>query len=126
MTANIAKNLLENAQEFTKRASIDLENNDCKFSLIHFCSAIEQILKARLVLEHWTLIIGKNDIDSANLEGFQEGLFKTITITSVLQRSANLYDNLSKPYVQCIKALFSERNKIIHFYSSEIAQKHQD
>ncbi|WP_010655152.1 HEPN domain-containing protein [Fluoribacter dumoffii] len=51
MTINIAKNLLENAHEFSKRAFMDLANEDYKFSLIHFCAAIEQILKARLVLK---------------------------------------------------------------------------
>jgi hypothetical protein len=125
MTVNIAENLLENAHEFSKRAAEDLVKNDYKFSLIHFCSAIEQILKARLILEHWMLIIDKNKIDSARLEEFNKGRLKTIPIDSVLQRSANLFDNVDTHYIERIKELFNERNKIIHFYSSKITQKEE-
>ncbi|MCA0403802.1 MAG: hypothetical protein LCH30_08400 [Proteobacteria bacterium] len=123
MTNNIAENLLENAYEFSKRASKDLENKDYKFSLIHFCSSIEQILKARLIIEHWMLVIDKNDIDSAKITEFQQGINKTIPILSVLKRSENLFDNVNKAYVSCIEDLFKERNKIMHFYSSKISNK---
>jgi hypothetical protein len=126
VTNNIAENLLENAHEFSKRASMDLENKDYKFSLIHFCSAIEQILKARLVLEHWMLIIDKSEIDSAKLPGFQNGANKTISVPSVLKRSVNLFSNVNKSYVKCIEDLFKERNKIMHFYSSKISNKEEE
>lgn len=126
MTINIAKNLLENAHEFSKRASMDLANEDYKFSLIHFCAAIEQILKARLVLEHWMLVIDKSEIDTAKLIEFQRGVNRTISVPSVLKRSINLFDNVNQSYVKCIDELFKERNKIMHFYRSKIKNNEEE
>lgn len=126
MANEIAKNLLENALEFSKRASKDLANEDYKFSLIHFCAAIEQILKARLVLEHWMLIIDKNSIDSATFAKFECGDTATITITSVLGRSENLFDNVNDAYTKCIGHLIKERNKIIHFYNLKVSNSKEN
>jgi hypothetical protein len=49
--------VVENALDFLKQSILELKKSP-KYSVIHFCAAIELFLKARLMLEHWTLIVG--------------------------------------------------------------------
>ncbi|WP_228250350.1 hypothetical protein [Acinetobacter nosocomialis] len=48
--------LIENAFDFLEQSIIELENSP-KFSVIHFHASIELFLKARLMAEHWSLVI---------------------------------------------------------------------
>lgn len=50
--------LVENAFDFLDKAGREFENEP-KYSVIHFYAALELFLKARLLHEHWTLILTK-------------------------------------------------------------------
>jgi hypothetical protein len=47
--------VVDNAIDFLRQALDELETKP-KYSVIHFCASIELFLKARLMLEHWSLI----------------------------------------------------------------------
>ena len=54
----ILERLVENGLDFLHKAIDELKDHP-KFSLIHFYSAVEHFLKARLMEEHWTLVISQ-------------------------------------------------------------------
>jgi hypothetical protein len=48
--------LVANAIDFLRRA-INEFKKDPKYSIIHFSAAVELLLKARLMAEHWSLVV---------------------------------------------------------------------
>lgn len=75
--------LVENAIDFLSHSLEELEEKP-KYSVINFCVAIELFLKARLLLEHWSLVI--EDPQNANITKFLSGEFKTVGIDDAIQR----------------------------------------
>ncbi len=114
------KHLTESAFEFLERA-VDEFEDDPKYSIIHFCSAVEQFLKARLMMEHWTLIV---EGDKYNWNLFRNGDFKSIDLKSCLERLAKITNTkLSKSTVGAFIELSQHRNKVIHFYHEDLLQQ---
>ncbi|MBI2198305.1 MAG: hypothetical protein HYU42_06840 [Candidatus Rokubacteria bacterium] len=54
--------VVKNALDFLKQSLRELRKRP-KYSVIDFCSALELLLKARLMLEHWALIISASNCD---------------------------------------------------------------
>ena len=85
-----------------------------KFALIDFYTGIELCLKARLVYEHWTLIVKQKnpdiakfksgDLHTINLDESKKLLKNNLSIT-IEEQTDNKFDELRK-----------ERNKMVHFY----------
>ncbi len=114
------KHLTDSAFNFLERA-VDEFEDDPKYSVIHFCSAVEQFLKARLMMEHWTLIV---EGDKYNWNLFRNGDFKSIDLKSCLERLANITNTkLSKSTVGAFLELSQHRNKVIHFYHEDLLQQ---
>ena len=72
--------LVRNAIDFLKKSVDELEGSP-KYSVIHFCSAIELFLKARLLVEHWTLII--IDINKMGKRNKKPSLQNSKKVTSI-------------------------------------------
>ena len=73
----IFNSLAKNAFDFLKQAIEEFDKSP-KYSVIHFCAAVEMILKARLMTEHWSLIVSKPE--QANLVRFLAGEFASVTM----------------------------------------------
>jgi hypothetical protein len=58
---NIFDALANNAFDFLNRAIADFEKYP-KYSVIHFCAAVEMLLKAKLMREHWSLVVSKGSV----------------------------------------------------------------
>lgn len=84
---NLFDSLTRNAIDFLKKSVIELEDSP-KYSVIHFCSAIELFLKARLLVEHWSLIITKPE--NANLSKFKSGDFHSVSMQEAINRLKNI------------------------------------
>ncbi|MBN1293095.1 MAG: hypothetical protein JXB48_14745, partial [Candidatus Latescibacteria bacterium] len=56
MKNNQLNKLIENAFDFFERSLDEFEDNP-KYSVIHFYAAVELFLKARLMAEHWSLVV---------------------------------------------------------------------
>ncbi|WP_131751141.1 MULTISPECIES: hypothetical protein [Legionella] len=124
MEINITKTkisiiLLNNAFEFAKRAAQDVINKEFKFAIINFCSAIEQIIKAKLVLNDWKCIVNRKTI---NYDDFLRGNFQSITIDKALQQ----LNDIPKKYSDIINELFQERNKVIHFFNHKLHSENNE
>lgn len=112
MSKKHLENLLKNAFDFLEN-SIGQIYEQPKYSVINFCSAIELILKAKLLNEHWSLIVeGK-----PNLSKFEQGNFKSIDFKCLLHRIVEVTnENLPVDIEKSFHALADHRNKMIHFF----------
>lgn len=117
--------LVVNAIDFLESSIDDLDKRP-KNSIVDFYTAIELFLKARLMLEHWTLILA--DPGKANIQSFSVGDFNSVYFNDAVQRLKNILgikidDNILRNFI----ALGAHRNQIVHFahteYSSTEANK---
>ncbi|WP_460199471.1 hypothetical protein [Klebsiella pneumoniae] len=119
------KSLVINAIDFLD-ASIDNLDKRPKNSIIDFYTAIELFLKARLMREHWTLIL--EDPGNAHSQNFSLGDFKSVYLDAAVKRLRSILGiNLGDKVVDNFKALGEHRNQIVHFahteYSNQQANK---
>ncbi|SET62008.1 hypothetical protein [Thorsellia anophelis] len=110
-------NLVKNGIEFLEMAISQLETKP-KHSLINFYTAVEILLKAPLVQEHWTLVIADRDI---SLEKYKLGNFVSVSFVEACKRHKDI---LGKPIeLSAIKAfdiIRQHRHRVVHFYHEGI------
>ena len=105
--------LVENAMDFLNR-SIDEFSKHPKFSVIHFHAAVELFLKARLMAEHWSLVVSKRR--DADWEKFVEGDFVSVTLEEALEKLNNIVrSGFNEQGFETFKRLNTHRNKFVHF-----------
>lgn len=104
--------VLENAFDFLESGINQFETQP-KYSVINFCSGIELILKARLMHEHWSLIVqGEPDLKSFKAGDFKSTNFKKL----ILKINSVTNDNISNNIKKCFDDLSDHRNKLMHFF----------
>ncbi len=105
--------VMENAVSFLNSAVKNLDNSP-KNSIIDLYTAIELILKARLMKEHWSLIISK--VEEADIAKFEVGDFKSITLGQAFRRLSKICDECINEYaIRNFSQLGVHRNQIVHF-----------
>lgn len=82
-TGDLFDNILENALDFADTSIRQLQDSP-KQSLINFAAFVELVLKARLLREHWSLVVEKPG--SVSLQQFQAGEFRSVTTKETLAR----------------------------------------
>lgn len=106
--------VVENAFDFFKKSLAEFDKEP-KYSVIHFHAAIELIMKARLLWEHWTLIVTRPD--TANLKNFRSGDFQSVSIKDAKIRLESIVqDGLNQAEYECFLRLSDHRNRVVHFY----------
>jgi hypothetical protein len=84
---------------------------------INVYSAIELILKARLVFEHWSLMVSR-DPDRAR---FESGDFVSVGFEDACTRLKRIVqDPVPEDAWQAFEALRKKRNRIVHFYTMDV------
>lgn len=112
-TRLVFRSLVANACDFLEQSLSSLEHNP-KMSLIQFSTAIELFLKARLVLEHWSLIF--DNPGKADLSRFLNGDLKSVGFLESLDRLNRIADaGISQKAIQSFEKLQSHRNRLVHF-----------
>ena len=104
----------ENAFDFLKRSVEEIEKYP-KYSLIHFAAAIELLLKARLMCEHWSLVVDR--ISQASREAFLSGKCKTVGLDEAIRRlkkicNQSIPEEAADQFIQ----LAAHRNRLVHFF----------
>ena len=113
--------LVKNAIDFINSAFDDLDSRP-KNSIVDFYTAIELFLKARLMREHWSLIISKPEL--ANLEQFQEGDFHSVTLKGAIDRLNSIAGEIVEDKIVAnFKALGEHRNQIVHFAHTDYVDR---
>ncbi len=110
----LLERLVENALDFLTRAISEFQGAP-KYSIIHFSAAVEQFLKARLMAEHWSLVVSNRQ--EADWGKFTGGDFQSVTIyeaVSKLEKVAR--SGLSKEAYSAFDTIAKHRNRAIHFF----------
>lgn len=103
--------LVENAFDFLDKARREFESEP-RYSIIHFYAALELFLKARLLHEHWTLILTKPE--TADLLKFQKGDFHSVSLAETQKRLTSIIQQgLTNDEFSCFRDLGDHRNRII-------------
>jgi endogenous inhibitor of DNA gyrase (YacG/DUF329 family) len=106
--------LVRNAIDFLQKSVQELEKHP-KYSVIHFYMSLELFLKARLLREHWSLVVSK--VEKASLQAFRSGDFNSVTIDECLQRLGGIADvTLLTHEQECFRTIRDHRNKLVHFF----------
>ena len=115
---DIFDSLARNAFDFLGRAIDDFDKAP-KYSVIHFCAAVEMLLKARLMMEHWSLIVSKPE--QANLAKFMAGDFASVTMDEARSRIRDIAgEDIADDAFNSFRALANHRNKMIHFFHADV------
>lgn len=111
--------LLDNAFDFLEVGIQNFKDNP-KYSIINFAASIELFLKARLLKEHWSLIISG---DEPNFQKFLQGDFTSINFKDLIPKiKAIIGENeIPNDARSCFDGLAKDRNKTMHFYHNIIA-----
>ncbi len=115
---DIFDSLTRNAFDFLERGIAEFDKAP-KYSVIHFCAAVEMLLKARLMKEHWSLIVSKPD--QANLAKFMAGDFMSVTLEDCRARIRDVAgEDIGDDAYGSFRALANHRNKMVHFFHPEM------
>jgi hypothetical protein len=113
--------LVKNAIDFLQHAILEIQENP-KYSVIHFYAAVEILLKARLMVEHWSLVV--EEPQQANLNKFLGGDFRSVTIEESIRRLKNIAGvNVPTSAHRSFEQLKGHRNKLVHFFHPEYVEK---
>lgn len=106
--------LVDNALDFLSRSISDLDRSP-KYSVIHFYAAVELFLKARLMKEHWSLVVTRPQ--DADREKFVAGDFQSVTLKDAASRLEKVVGSgVSKSALQTFQNVGKHRNKMVHFF----------
>lgn len=106
--------LVDNAFDFLFKAISEIERQP-KYSVIHFYAAVELFVKARLMKEHWSLIISQRQ--EADWDKFIVGDFQSITLSEAANKLKKVVrSGLSKAELDAFKEVANDRNKMVHFF----------
>lgn len=115
---DIFDSLTRNAFDFLGRGISEFDTAP-KYSVIHFCAAVEMLLKARLMKEHWSLIVSKPE--QANLAKFMDGDFASVTMEEARARIRNIAgEEIADDAFNSFRTLANHRNKMIHFFHADV------
>lgn len=112
------KSLVNSAFDFFERA-VRQHNSAPKYAILHLAASVELFLKARLMAEHWTLIISPKK--APTFEQLRTGDFLSVTLSEAIERIQGVLtseETVSKDAALEFEALAKERNKIAHFFHS--------
>lgn len=120
----IFKSVVSNAIDFMTKSINELKEHP-KSSVIDFYSSIELFFKARLLKEHWTLIVKKPE--DADIVAFLKGDFQSVGINDAILRLKKIAkQNFSKEEIKCFDELRNHRNKLVHFFNPKYVVKPDD
>jgi hypothetical protein len=110
---DLFKSITESAFEFLRTAIGEFSTSP-KFSTIHFATAAELFLKARLMREHWSLVA--EDVGRAKRNSFLAGQLRTVSTSAAIARLRELAGiTISAEAEETFKKIADHRNKMIHF-----------
>lgn len=115
---DIFDSLARNAFDFLERGIGEFDTAP-KYSVIHFCAAVEMLLKARLMKEHWSLVVSKPE--QANLAKFMAGDFTSVTMDEARARIRDIAgEDIAGDAFNSFRTLANHRNKMIHFFHAGV------
>lgn len=120
---DIFVSLTRNAFDFLERGIEEFDKNP-KYSVIHFCAAVEMLLKARLMKKDWSLIVAKRE--QANHSEFMAGNFNSVTLEEARARLRDeAEEDIGRDAFNSFRELAKHRNKMLHFFHKGLESNKQ-
>ncbi len=117
-------NLIDNAFDFLYQAVQDFENKP-KYSIIHFHASMELFLKARLMSDHWSLIVTRED--KPNWSKFNNGDFRSVALSeSIVLLEEVVGTKMPEKLRKGLEGLGKHRNKHVHFFHKDQSTESSD
>jgi hypothetical protein len=110
--ADVFDALVGNGFDFFERSAKELDK-DQKFSIVHFATGLELLLKSRLFHEHWTLIA--TDPHKCAWTGVKDGTLETVKASSLCSAISTTVGTSLKHERDAFKKVFDHRNRVLHF-----------
>ena len=111
-----------NAFRFLERAAREL-TKDTEMSVVHFAIGVELFLKARLIAEHWALVVERSD--QCRLSHLRSGQAKTIGLDETRRKLEGITETtelgVKKPLWKAIREVADHRNRIVHSHRTPAA-----
>jgi len=109
--------LVENGLDFLAKAISEIKEFP-KYSVIHFHAAVELFLKARLMHEHWSLVVTKRQ--DPDWENFLKGNFQSVSLDEASNRLKKIVrSGLSSIELEAFGDVAKHRNKMVHFFHED-------
>lgn len=100
--------------QFSQPAPLWTSDRHLKYGVLHLHAAVEVLLKARLVREHWSLVF--KDLSNAKRPAYESGDFDSCSTTAALDRLANIVGvPITAKERTAISNLSKTRNALMHF-----------
>ncbi len=116
--------LVENAFDFLFKAVSEIGGQP-KYSVIHFYTAVELFVKARLMKEHWSLVISQRQ--EADWDKFIAGDFQSVTLIEAANKLKKVVlSGLSKAEFEAFREVANDRNKMVHFFHEAHSEEESD
>lgn len=121
---DVFESIVRNAIDYLKTSLKELELSPSR-SVASFATAVELVCKARLVKEHWTLIVRKPD--ECSEAKFKAGECLTIDAKSISKRlQAVVGYRFTETEERVFTRMRNHRNKLIHFYDETFSKPPDD
>ncbi|MDC3958923.1 hypothetical protein [Polyangium jinanense] len=108
--------LIANGLHFIEKSATELEKEP-EFSVSHFATGIELLLKARLFAEHWTLVASRPH--ATPWSQIKDGTLYSIQATELTDAITSVTGTPLKREAVLLKTVFAHRNQAVHFIPSQ-------
>jgi hypothetical protein len=96
------------------RPDVEITPRDLKYAVLHLQAATEVLIKARLQIEHWSLVV--MDIGKCTKEKYNKGEFQSATVTESMRRLTDILQlPIRKEDRQAVEELAKFRNRLQHW-----------
>lgn len=110
------ENLCRSAFDFLTRSTAELDSAP-KYALINFAHGLELILKARLFVEHWSLVI----TSQPSLKALAAGDFHSVSCKEAMTRLEGIVGEPVPPDARkAFETIINHRNRVVHFYHDSV------
>ena len=117
--------LVENVLDFLSQSIRELLDDQPKYSVIHFHAAVELFLKARLMAEHWSLVVARNK--EPDWDRFVAGDFVSVSLEEAAKKLDKVVQSgLGKQALRAFIGVTKHRNKMVHFFHEGVTADEND
>lgn len=111
---NLLPEVVENAMDFLRQSIREFKTQP-KYSVIHFHAAVELFLKARLMAEHWSLVV--SNPKEADWDEFVAGDFRSVSLEEAAVKLKKVVrSGLPEHGLQAFRRVTKHRNRMVHFF----------
>lgn len=121
----LLERLVENAMDFLSQSIRELFDGQPKYSVIHFHAAVELFLKARLMAEHWSLVVARHK--EPDWDRFVAGDFVSVSLEEAAKKLDRVVrSGLGKQELSAFLRVTKHRNKMVHFFHEGVSADEND